>query len=378
MKNTVYGMTPQGFEELKETPDLPAGLRIICFGGYGDESEYAVTGTRDSKGRYHAVLMSRFREGAYFRARHILDEHTRPFSKKFGIGFYYDDTMDPMIYSEKEIRVALRRASIIEAYLKKKAADKAADEAALAARLPGENPHLTPITSETRYDYGCLRKNLVADLKHHFPGVKFSVRKRGHDSVTVEWTDGPSIQSYKKVMDKWEDHKTDHSGDYRDYDPSVFNNVFGGINYLFEDREWSPEITALVKDIPVWEHLDQRTFLHRLMYTTDIPAGARNLRIEETGVKCGTYESFYKVVFDMPETEQVPEEPSGLKGNPTGSLSIIEYSDKSVALIGETKSIKDRLKAMGGVFNGKLKCGPGWIFHKNRTAELVKEFGLTV
>ena len=367
MKNKVYGMTPQGFEELKETPDLPAGLRIICFGGYGDESEYAVTGQRDSRGRYHAVLMSRFRDGMYFQVRQTLDEHTRPFSKKFGIGFYYDDSMDPMIYSEKEIRVALRRASIIEAYLRKKAADKAAEEAALAARLPVENPHLTPVTSETRYDYGFLRKNLVADLKHHFPGVKFSVRKRGHDSVTVEWTDGPSIQSYKKVMDKWEDHKTDHSGDYRDYDPSVFNNVFGGIMYLFEDRVWSPEITALADQLTQYDQHERRTLIHRMMYNTDVPVGASNFRLGLLdGARC--------LLYDTPEVE----DPSGLKDTVPGSLNIVEYSDKSVAVIGETKSIKDRLKAMGGVFNGKLRCGPGWIFHKNKTAELVKEFGLTV
>lgn len=369
MKNTVYGMTPQGFEELKETPDLPTGLRILCFGGYGDESEYAVT-EKDSKGRYHAVLMSRFRDGAYFRVRQILDEHTRPFSKKFGIGFYYDDSQEPVVYPEHKLKAALRRASIVEAYLKKKAADKAAEEAALAARLPIENPHLTPITSEIRYDYGCLRKNLVADLKHHFPGVKFSIRKRGHDSVTVEWTDGPSISSYKKIMDKWEDHKTDHSGDFRDYDPSVFNNVFGGVKYLFEERNWSPGITALADQLTQYDQHERRTLIHRMMYDTDVPEGASNFRL-------GLRDGKRYLLYDTPEVKE-GHESTGLKGNSDGTLSIIAYSDKSVAVIGETRNIKDRLKAMGGVFNGKLRCGPGWIFHRDRTAELVKEFKLTV
>lgn len=44
------------------------------------------------------------------------------------------------------------------------------------------------------------------------------------------------------------------------------------------------------------------------------------------------------------------------------NLQIVDYSDKAIAVIGDTKSVKDDLKAMGGRFNGKLSCGAGWIF----------------
>lgn len=51
------------------------------------------------------------------------------------------------------------------------------------------------------------------------------------------------------------------------------------------------------------------------------------------------------------------------------SVSIIDYSERSFAVVGDTKPIKDQLKRMGGTFNKRLSCGPGWIFsHKRREA----------
>lgn len=44
------------------------------------------------------------------------------------------------------------------------------------------------------------------------------------------------------------------------------------------------------------------------------------------------------------------------------NYQIINYSDKAIALVGETKTIKEQLKAIGGRFNARLTCGAGWIF----------------
>ena len=54
-------------------------------------------------------------------------------------------------------------------------------------------------------------------------------------------------------------------------------------------------------------------------------------------------------------------------------LTIIDYSDKAFALIGDTKSVKDDLKKLGGRFNGKLSCGAGWIF-SNKMREAVEKY----
>jgi hypothetical protein len=48
--------------------------------------------------------------------------------------------------------------------------------------------------------------------------------------------------------------------------------------------------------------------------------------------------------------------------------TIVDYSDKAIAVIGDTKAIKDQLKKLGGRFNGKLSCGAGWIFPKAKRA----------
>lgn len=46
------------------------------------------------------------------------------------------------------------------------------------------------------------------------------------------------------------------------------------------------------------------------------------------------------------------------------SYEIVDYSEKAFAVTGDTRSIKDELKQLGGRFNAKLKCGAGWIFSK--------------
>ncbi len=54
------------------------------------------------------------------------------------------------------------------------------------------------------------------------------------------------------------------------------------------------------------------------------------------------------------------------------NLSLVEYSAKSVAVIGDTKPNKDALKELGGKWNSRLKCGPGWIYPKTKVDEIIK------
>lgn len=54
-----------------------------------------------------------------------------------------------------------------------------------------------------------------------------------------------------------------------------------------------------------------------------------------------------------------------------GEISIIDYSEKAIAIVGDTKPIKEKLKALGGKFNPHLKCGAGWIFAKKRQSDVI-------
>lgn len=48
------------------------------------------------------------------------------------------------------------------------------------------------------------------------------------------------------------------------------------------------------------------------------------------------------------------------------NFEIIDYSEKSIAVVGDTREIKDALARLGGRFNARLKCGAGWIFPKSK------------
>lgn len=52
------------------------------------------------------------------------------------------------------------------------------------------------------------------------------------------------------------------------------------------------------------------------------------------------------------------------------SVQIINYSDKAIAVIGDTKPYKDKLKELGGRWNPNLNCGMGWIFSKNAESKV--------
>lgn len=53
------------------------------------------------------------------------------------------------------------------------------------------------------------------------------------------------------------------------------------------------------------------------------------------------------------------------------SITIQDYSDRSIVVFGtDTKKYKDKLKEMGGKYNGNLSVGPGWIFSNKKKEEI--------
>jgi hypothetical protein len=74
------------------------------------------------------------------------------------------------------------------------------------------------------------------------------------------------------------------------------------------------------------------------------------------------------------KTDEVKEEKSEIKKEAiAGRVEIINYSEKAIAVIGDTKPIKDKLKELGGKFNFRLTCGCGWIFPKTKLEEVKRE-----
>lgn len=361
MEAKHYILTRTGLEILEKTKEFPIGLKIYAFGAGMSDSVYCVTSLRDQRGLQEVSLVTKYHEGDYFSPITTIDERTRPVSKKYGIGFYWDDK-ENFIYPKDAVErikaKAQRETHEIELrVLAKKEADRKEQ-----AELPAKYPHLKPYPK----NYNELRANIMADLKHSFPNRKFSIKKWGHDAIYIRWEDGLKAKEVEDSKYKWIDHKTDFTGDYRDYCPSNFNRVFGGINYIFTERSKSSEVEKLIEDLKEmrdWVERDLYQTFHEIFCKTSFPPVYENLRIERTEMMSGQLHDLYKIAYDVPE-----------KVTPTkievSGVEIIDYSEKAIAVIGDTKPIKDQLKELGGRFNSRLTCGAGWIFPKTKREEV--------
>ena len=54
----------------------------------------------------------------------------------------------------------------------------------------------------------------------------------------------------------------------------------------------------------------------------------------------------------------------------SSDIFMTEYSDKSIAVYGNTKIYKDKLKILGGKWNANLRDGPGWIFSNKHREDI--------
>lgn len=84
------------------------------------------------------------------------------------------------------------------------------------------------------------------------------------------------------------------------------------------------------------------------------------------GLSCMEWlsEEEFNDIIEAVAAEAVPED--------APRFQVIDYSEKAIAVVGDTRDIKDKLKALGGRFNPRLSCGAGWVFSKKQRAEVEK------
>ena len=81
------------------------------------------------------------------------------------------------------------------------------------------------------------------------------------------------------------------------------------------------------------------------------------------------------------ETPGNEGETPGNEGETPGAVTVCKYSEKAIAVIGDTRPFADVLRANGGRFNARLSCGAGWIFQatkKDIIVEALKAAGAAV
>lgn len=124
---------------------------------------------------------------------------------------------------------------------------------------------------------------------------------------------------------------------------------------------------------PLYAVLDEQNYLEQLK------AVRYDLNAEEYHVQVGKrwYGSsgYYADLGQEKNTETIIED-STIKKQPTNctkELRIVEFGERSFAVIGDTKPHKDSLKAMGGYFMIRTQWGPVWTF-PNKKRERVQAF----
>lgn len=222
------------------------------------------------------------------------------------------------------------------------------------ARIEREYSFLTVLTD--KYDQKTAAKNLRTLLKVKFPVTKFSVKKDHHDSYTVSWVDGPTELQVNEITRLFKDEGWDGMTDSSYPIVTLFNQRYGGIGYISTDRKISDtvrnqELELLNKELN------------------------KEYRVEDYVIEKENTASvlIYQRTHNKDYSPKLPTETKPVKNNNVAvktisvqGLELIDYSEKSFAIIGETKPIKETLKTLGGTFNGRLSCGPGWIFSKSR------------
>lgn len=210
----------------------------------------------------------------------------------------------------------------------------------------------------SNYDSKLSTKEIAAKVrsyaKKNFPAFKFSVRSEWSmytDSMYIELKSGPCVpfvegsrsaeRGYMSTMSNvkaWKDELT----------PEVFASLNAVSNYASSFRY---DDSGGMQD-----YFDTNFYL--------------SIKVSDE----------YKVIEPKAKKSSVKpekvEEAKEVEAVTAEGLEIVDYSEKAIAVFGDTKAIKEQLKELGGRFNPALNYNgekrAGWIFSKKQ-ADKVKE-----
>lgn len=274
------------------------------------------------------------------------DFHTadiiRPLKEKFGIGFYYDSD-NPQFMDSFEVAILQQEAqakATTEADEKEKERIQVEEVKAIGSKrfaeiLP-ENA-LGVIVARLKQDESDSQTDYFASRTTRTVILGFSTHKRDIFSEMRKHASNFEETAYLAEYNADYEHREKYS--------------MGAGYYLGESkyRGW------IIEKEPIY---NREQSIKSFAYA----AGSEdNIRIKKTD--------------DTPTTP-----PSDKNGTSKNGCTVVEYSAKAVAVFGETRAIKDELKAMGGKFNNRLtfngKRLAGWIFSKSQEQRLAYYFGL--
>lgn len=263
----------------------------------------------------------------------------RPLKEKFGIGYYYDSE-NPQYMDSFEVAILLQ-----EAQQKKKAEQEEAEK--------------EKVRVEEVKKIGRLR--MIAIFPENAQAVIVARLKQNESDSQTDYY-ASSVQ--RTVILGFSTHKRDIFSEMRKHAPNFEETAYlAEFNEDYEHRE--------KYSMGDGYYLGESKYSGWIIEKT--PIYKRENTIEEFAYTAGNEDNIH---ISKPNSTP-PSNPTGAGKN---GCTLVEYSTKAVAVFGDTKSIKDELKAMGGRFNSRLTFNgeklAGWIFPKSQEQRLACYLGL--
>lgn len=243
------------------------------------------------------------------------------------------------------------------------------------------------------------RANILAMCRAAFPGVKFSLKKNdgwGADWC-VTWQDGPTEETFNEATDldlfatyhDTFDGMTDSADTVAEEFTDFAVKYMGkNSNKIKTEREISKEkqaetIAQVIETAPGLDKKDAHGYYERVNVTDELATKLQKAfglsRYDLFGgYAWTTANSIARTICENTDYTERKEETTA-EQQPAAKaegLQMVDYSEKAVAVVGDTKPHAEKLKELGGRFNARLKCGAGWIFSKKKEAAVRAAFGL--
>jgi hypothetical protein len=296
--------------------------------GYGDD-RYVVCDTVSSEnGLLYRLINLRTKK---FGQCDII----RPLSQKFGIGYYFDDE-NPQFMDAFEVAV-LRNEAEQNAKAEREA-EQREEERSEQLKTVGRERLQTLIPADAK-------AVIVAEL---------------HEDDSNGMIDYFGYHTVKTVILGFSTHTKDLFSEMRKHAVN-----FGETRYLAEENKRYEHREKYTGGEGYW--LGESKY-HGWSVKKKTCFRDRDSIINAFALAAGDEANIcVKVQADMKATKTAPETVSG-------DFIIVDYSEKALAVFGDTRPVKDELKALGGRFNPKLTHEgtkkAGWIFSKSKGQEL--------
>ena len=296
--------------------------QIVQMSGYNDPKYVVYKTERFNSGfNYHLINL----DSMSFQ----ITRRIRPLSEKFGIGIYFDEN-NPRYMSSQEVAEILTKVQVKEK-LEQQQAEQEKERREKVSAIGRE----------------WLQESLPQDAQ-----AIIVARLKQDDSDSHTDYFASSVQ--QTMILGFSKHKRDIFSEMRKY-----ANNFEGTAYLAENN-------------PNYEHREKYSmgagyYLGESGYSgwiiEKVKIYNREYIINDFAYIAGNHENIYlkKNACEVKETSTTE-----IKLPSNGQFEIADYSQKAIALFGDTKPIKDLLKAIGGKFNPRLTHNEekraGWIF----------------